>query len=174
MSGAKNADNQWTRDTSKFIDDSSDEYYALWWLLLQARRSAYTLREKEVNRYGLTPENVAVLFAIQAIGPEATPAEISRWILRKPNSTSGLLNRMERNGLITKSKDLRKKHMVRVVITEKGRLAYEKSARRESIRYLFGGLSEEERQQGKAFLLKLRDRATEELGTTSKPIYPLL
>jgi len=73
------------------------------------------------------------LFVVQSTRERATPSEISRWLLREPHSTSGLITRMEKDGLVTKVDDLERKNMLRVAMTEKGREAYEKSTDRESI-----------------------------------------
>ncbi len=100
--------------------NNMDKDYALWWLILQTRRSMHKARARELFRFGITPEEAAVLFVVSRIGDTATPAEISRWILREPHSTSGLLERMRKDGLIYKVKDLDKKNLVRVLINEKG------------------------------------------------------
>ena len=151
---------------------STDQDYKLRWLILQTRRAMYRARTIELFKYGITPEQAAGLFVVQAIGPRATPAEISRWLLREPHSISGLLNRMQKEGLITKAKDLERKNWVRVAMTEKGRQAYSQSTKRESIHRILTALSEKECQQIRTCLEKLRNKALEELGTASQPPLP--
>lgn len=128
----------------------------------------YRAREKELFQIGLTPEQAAVLFVVQSTGPRVTPADISRYLLREPHSVSGLLSRMEKDGLIKKVKDLERKNLVRVALTEKGEDAYRQSSKRESIHRIMSGLSKEERQQVRASLEKLWNKALEELGGDSK------
>ena len=103
----------------------------------------YKARTRELFQYGITPAEAAVLVIVQAIGEKATPAEISRWLFREPHSISGLLARMEKQGLVRKVKDLDRKNLVRVVITEKGQQAYQQSTKRESIHRIMSSLSEE-------------------------------
>jgi len=152
--------------------NDEDKDYSLWWLLLQARRAMYKVRSRELHKYGVTPEESAVLLVVNTIGDTATPAEISRWILREPHSTSGLLERMRKKGLIDKSKDLDRKNLVRVVLTDKGRKALQDSSGRESVYKILSYLSLEERQQMTSLLIKLREAAFEELGTFEVPSFP--
>ena len=150
----------------------TDKDYALWWLILQARRAMHKARSRELLKYGVTPEETAVLFVVITIGDEATPAEISRWILREPHSTSGLLERMRKKGLIDKTKDLDRKNLVRVVLTEKGRKTLQESAGRESIYNILSKLSLKERRQLTSVLIKLRKATIEEVGAFEVPPFP--
>lgn len=144
-------------------NSSEDRDYNLWVLLHQTRDATYNAREKELRQYGISLMEAAVLFIIQAIGDEATPAEISRWLFRKQHSVTALLVRMEKRGLVKKTRDLARKNMVRVTITEKGTQAYSNSANRDSIHKIMSTLSEEEHGQLSASLLKVRDVALKEI-----------
>ena len=141
----------------------TDRDYELWVLLLQARDVLFNAREKELRQYGISAMEAAALFIIQAIGDGATPTEISRWMIRAPHTISALLDRMEKKGLVRKSKDLDRKNLVRVSLTEKGKEAYNNSARRELIYSIISALSNEERQQLSKSLQTLRDRALKEI-----------
>ena len=79
---------------------------------------------------------------------------------------------MERKGLVRKVKDLRRKNLVRVVLTEKGHKAYKRAIKRELVHRVLSVLSEEEHQQLRACLQKLRDKAFEEIGVAYKPPFP--
>lgn len=149
----------------------NDLDYELWVLILHTRRSMRRLREKELFRYGITPERSGVLYAVHVIGERATPAEIARFLLREPHSISSLINRMEAEGLVKKVKDLDRKNMVRVVLTNKGHEAYKQTAKRDSIHEVMSTLSEEERKLLRALLGKLCRKTLKELGVTRKPIF---
>jgi len=148
---------------------SVDEDYNLWVLLHQTTDAVLRARQKELDQYSISFIEVGVLVVIQAIGEKATPSEISRRIFREPHSVSALLNRMEKRGLLTKTQDLDRKNMVRVSITEKGRQAYDKSTRRKSIYRIISSLSEEDCQQLRSCLEKLRNKAFKELVEEHKP-----
>lgn len=156
---------------SNHLDDT-DVDYSLWWLIVHMRRAMYKARAKELFQYGITPEEAAVLFIVKAIGRQATPAEISRWLLREPHSTSGLINRMEKKRLIRKVKDLKRKNMVRVAITEKGQQSYTQSSKRGSVHRIMSALDGDECQQMWKYVRKLRDKAFEEIGVVRKPPFP--
>ncbi len=152
---------------SKF--PSKDQDYELWWLILHLRRAMHKIRARELFQYGITPEQAAVLSVVQAIGDEAKPVEIARYLLREPHTISGILSRMQEEGLLRKVKDLDRKNLVRVVLTEKGRKAYKQSTKRESIHRVMSCLSEEDHQQLRVPLEKLCRKALEELGVGRKP-----
>jgi len=136
-----------------------DEDYRLWVLLHQAKDTIFAAREVELRQYGTSPMHAAVLFIMQAIGSEATPTKIAQWLLRSPNTASDLLDRMERAGLVRKTRDLDRKNVIRVTITDKGRQDYNDSTKLESIHRIMSCLSNEERQQLRPILQKLRDEA---------------
>ena len=140
-----------------------DQDYDLWVLLNQAQNLMMNARDIELTEYGTTAMQAAVLFITNAVGEETIPAEISRWLLRKPATISGLLDRMEKSGLVERVKDLPKKNLVRIRITEKGKQAYKQSLKRESLHKIMSCLSDEERQNLASMLVKLRNRATEVL-----------
>ena len=142
---------------------SADRDYELWVLLHQTRDAIYKAREKELARFGLSSITAAALFIVEAINVPATPAEISRWLFREPHSVTGLLNRMEKQGLVRKTKDLEKKNLVRVTLTDKGREAHELSSHRAVIHRILSVLSEEQRQQLTSCLQTLLDMALGEL-----------
>jgi len=136
----------------------TDQDYRLCVLLHQTRDAINRARNKELCRFGISTIQAAVLFIIKAIGEQATPAEISRWLLQEPHSVSGLLSRMEKEGLLKKTKGLDRKNMWRVCLTEKGQNAYRQSIKRESIHTAMSPLSANEHQQFESYLRKVRDQ----------------
>ncbi len=150
----------------------SDQDYLLWVMLHQTTDAIVLGRDKELKRYRISTIEAAVLFSVQSIGDKATPAEISRWLLRKPHSVSGLLKRMEKKGLIRKTKDLTRKNLVRVSLTEKGKHAYYHSTDRKFIHKVMSALTEEERQQLKLYLERLRSITIKHIGMKYQPHFP--
>ena len=119
--------------------------------------------ERELSKYGLTLAKSGVLLFVHSMGDRVTPGEIARWLHREPHSVSGLLVRMETEGLIKRKKDMPGKNHVRVVLTKKGLQAYEKTLDRQQIYRIMSVLSEEERKQLGLYLEKIRDKIYEEL-----------
>ena len=143
---------------------TEDEDQDLWLLLTHARYAVFRAREKELLRYGVSPEQMGLLFVVQALGNRATPATIARHILRQPHTVSALVDRMARRGLVKKVKDLDRKNLVRVVMTEKGQKAYEFSTKRGPIHRIMNTLTTEEKLELKAYLKKLLTKARKEIG----------
>ena len=141
-----------------------NQYYELWVLLQQASDAMFEARENELREYGITAMQAAVLYIVKAIGDEATPAQVSRWILRKPHSVSGILQRMEKAGLVKKTKDLTRRNLIRVTMTDKGRQALSQSMKRKSFQRILSSLSENERQQLRAQLRTVRNKGLKEIG----------
>ena len=149
-----------------------DQDYDLWVLLNQVQSLMMNARDTELMEYGTTGMQAGVMFIINAVGEEIIPADISRWLLRKPATISGLLDRMEKAGLIQKARDLPRKNLIRIRLTEKGKQDYKKSLKRKSIHKTMSCLSEEERQQLAPILLKLRNSVTKVLRYREKGPYP--
>lgn len=151
---------------------SDDEYYKLWVLLHQARDLILKARTRELSQTDLSFIEASVLFVLTNANATVTPAEMSRWLLREIHSTSMLLQRMADKGLITKTKNLHHKHLIRLTLTEKGRLAYEQTMKRDTVHRLLSCLSESERKQLDASLRKLRAAAANDLGIKHEFRYP--
>ena len=152
--------------------DPTDEDYNLWLFLAQVRAVMFKARQKEVSRYGITAGQASVLFVINALGDRATPAEISRWLFLKSHSVSAILNRMEKQGLVKRAKDLPKRNLVRVALTEEGREIYVNCTKRESMHKIMASLDSNLRQQLMGCLEKLRDATLKYLGEEWEMPFP--
>lgn len=148
--------------TKYFVAEDDDQ--DLWLLLTHARYSIFRAREKELQRYGISPEQAGLLFAVQAMGNKATPGALSRHLLRQPHTVSALIDRMAKRGLIRKVNDFDHKNWVRVEITEKGQKAYEQSTKRGPIHRIIGSLSPEEKKKFRQNLEMIFAKARKEIG----------
>ena len=149
-----------------------DQDYELWVLLQQSCDAMTRARENEVREFGISAMQAAALFCIKGIEGPATPAEISRWLFREPHTVSGLLQRMENQGLVKKVKDLERKNMIRIIITEKGEKAYQQSKKLKVIRTVLSSLSAEQKDIIRPYLETLRNMALQELGLKYKLPFP--
>jgi DNA-binding MarR family transcriptional regulator len=143
---------------------NEDEFMELYFLFARARYLSFRAREKELERYNLTPEQSQVLLIAHALDNKGTPAEISRNLVRQPHTISALVNRMAKKGLVSKVKDLERKNMVRVVLTKKGAEALEISTKGGSIRRILGVLNGRERQEFHEYLERIMLKSRDELG----------
>ena len=143
---------------------SSYDADLLWVMLHQSRDAIFKLRERELRGYGITATQASILFTIVEIGGNPTAAEISRHLIRESHSVSTILSRMEKQGLVTKENDIKRKNLVRVSLTEKGRYLYQEAAKRKSILKIISKLPSAECEQLILSLQKLRDMAVKDLG----------
>lgn len=130
----------------------------LWHQLRVARSLALEMRNQELKDLGITRCQALLFFAMRSAGEKATIAELARWTGQKPHGLSALVGRLEAQGLVERVRDLERKNLVRVQLTEQGRVAYEAAAQQDSINTFFNSLSDEERQcLGRALDVLIRD-----------------
>jgi len=151
-----------------------DRDFASWVTIVRTRDAIYRNRVKELYKFNLSARQTAVLNILLALGGEATPTEISWWGLREQNSTSNFLKRMERDGLVKRVKDLDRKNLIRVVITEKGREAVNNAKKLKVIHKIMSSISDDEHRQLRTILEKLWYKALKELGKDKRPVFPSL
>jgi len=154
------------RTKKDILETSLDEFFTLWVLIAQTKDALLGVREREYYGYNIKNERRAVLFAIAALGGQAAPVEIARFLFRKINSVTEMLKRMEKQGLIKKLASSGRSKVI-VKLTEKGRSIYVQSLQNTSDKRLLSVLSNNEREHLKEYLLKLRSEAARELGIQS-------
>ena len=138
-----------------------EEARALTMLIGQVSSSLYRARENELRPLGIPMMHSAVLWALKVMDRPATPAEISRMLLRRHQTVLQLLSRMEKQGYVAVHRGPRKGGPVEVVMTDKGREAVDLAWEREQVvAEILTSLSAEERHTLKALLQRLRDRAS--------------
>ncbi len=139
-------------------------------LIGQVSSGLYRARKHELRPLGLPIMHSAALWALRVLDRPATPAEISRMIMRRHQSVLQLLSRMEKQGYVTLERGPRKGGPVKVTMTEKGREAVDLAWEREKVvAEIVSSLSEEERDSLRALLEKLRDKAS---AVVSRPVFP--
>jgi len=138
-----------------FLDSSYNLYALIYLTQVALFRARYT----EVKELGITSMEAALLLVTDGLGEKATPAEISRWMMRRRPTVSGLLDRMERNGLVIREGYDHNKKLKKVVMTEKGREALDLAKIKNIWHTIMGSLSDEEYGQLWSLLEKLKDKA---------------
>ena len=151
---------------------SVDIETALWLLLMRTSRVIGRARERELLGGSVSAQGFAILLTILRQGVKATPAAISRETVLEPNTISQQLTRMEKDGLITRVKDLERRNQVRVQITEKGYYGFFKAAKRPITKKIMSVLSTEEKEFLWGVLARLRQKALAELHAKTTGVYP--
>ena len=143
-----------------------DQDYLLWALLNQVNSAMVVAREKELEPFGISAIQAGAMIVIGA-GNEPVPIkEISRWLFRKHHTTSSLISRMEKQGLVKKLRNQPRKGMVGVVLTDEGKdILRRQNEQRLAIHRIVSALTEEERDMIIELLMKLREKALDEIKT---------
>lgn len=151
----------------RYLFDIPSLNMSLWVLLDQTGDLVAKARELELRHFKLTRAQAAILYILIFEDKGLTISEISNWNMREPNSVLSLVNRMEGRGLLKKTRAPGRDKIV-INITEAGSKLY-KALTRQSIEMIFSALTEEEKQQFKTCLFKVRGKSRELLGMDFKP-----
>ncbi|MFO7997029.1 MAG: MarR family winged helix-turn-helix transcriptional regulator [Dehalococcoidia bacterium] len=95
-----------------------------WMLLHRTRDLFFRCEDQVVAGFGLTAEQYSVLLAIEYLDAPVRATDVGRWLERKVNSVSMIVDRMVKAGLVTRERDLPDRRAVRLVITGKGDRAF--------------------------------------------------
>jgi len=107
------------------INSEREEKTLKLWLLLRRVGDALGLcHDLLYSKYGITWEQVSVLGAIKSRGP-LRPSDLALILERTANSTSMLVDRMVKAGLVRRTRDRKDRRVVTVSLTEKGKAGVE-------------------------------------------------
>lgn len=123
----------------------------------------YRIRQQELKKVNLTPEQAITILNIHFLGERATASELARYSFRERASMAEILSRLEKNGLIIKTPDKHRKNVMRIRLSARGEEFHRKALKINSIKSIINTLSEEEREQLWLLLDKLKDQALRKL-----------
>jgi DNA-binding MarR family transcriptional regulator len=139
--------------------EKSNPDYLLWRSLSSTyRRINYTL-EKPLKRLGLTSDTEGILNLVFMLNNCASPTQIGRMALRKPQTITSRLNVMIKKGLLVKTRNDFKRNTFRVSMTEKGEQVFQKSRTLKRYSQIMGVLPEEKRRIFEECLMALREHS---------------
>ena len=153
-----------------------DPFLRSWVLMGQAFEAACRALEVELVQYRMTVPQYNVLMLLDCCTVPLSPGQISSYVFREKHTVSTLLSRMEKAGLIEKTKDGDDDRVVKAQITPKGRLVLKKvmsPAMRYARELMNTCFTEEEVKQWDRHLRKLRDHSLQELGQEIEPLPPI-
>ena len=148
-------------------DDNLLSDYSIWGLFADTMECIARARTMELTKYGLTREQSHVLRIIYEMERPVTMYEIATHVLRKHNSVSTIIKRMERNKLV-KCTRLSGDRQYQISLTAKGRELFRKMPTN-SITMAFSSLSSEEKKAFVASLDKLYTGVRDMLGLDYQP-----
>jgi DNA-binding MarR family transcriptional regulator len=139
-------------------------------LLDQTNDIIYRAEELELGKFNVSLAQVKVMYIIakSTSANGVSLADLSKLMLREPNSVTTLIQRMEKAGLV-KKKRVKKENKIFVTITEKGRDLIFNRITQESMYAIASSLTNEEIQNLRTYLNKLREKGRQVLGLDLKP-----
>jgi DNA-binding MarR family transcriptional regulator len=136
---------------------SGNDVFSVWMLLDYAKFSVSRLRDYEVSKTGITPEQAAILQILDRREGKSSIDEIAFAWMRRENSVLTLVRRMEKLGLVNIIK-YPKRRELEIVTTDKGREICSQITRI-SIESVFSVLSSEEIKMLSLYLRLVLGRA---------------
>ncbi len=122
----------------------------------------------ELKNFRVTQPQVTILTMLSREDRPVTLDELANWSLKEFSSVFTLINRMEKNGLVKKTKK-NNDAKTYVTLTKKGSVLYHQKVTERSIRAIFDTLSEDEKKQIDVLLKKLRNHTRDLLGLDFRP-----
>jgi len=154
------------------MTESTDFSFALWQLVLRTSHVMRRARQRELNQFGITSRNSAVLSTIMRLREEATLSKIAQQLVLEVHSMSAQLTRMEKDGSIIKVKDRKRKNLMRIVVTNKGYESFIKGMEKITINSIMSKLTKEEQQNLWVIMAKIREQSMIDLGKENQNLYP--
>jgi DNA-binding MarR family transcriptional regulator len=140
---------------------------SLFVLFDQTRDTLIHAVELELKQSETSFAQCHILYVLAQKKNGMTQGDLSKWLLRNLNTVSTLINKMEKEGLVKKTKN-KEDGKVYITLTQKGSEAWDEVSER-AIFLTFSALSEKEKEQFKVLLEKLRTEARNILGLDFKP-----
>jgi len=138
-----------------------DQKLQTWMLCHQTYDSVFKCEEAVFAREGLTTQQHAVLMAIKYIDKPVTVSDVAHWLDRNPNGISTIVDRMEKDRLVKRVRDLRDRRSVRLTMTRKGKEILEQATMSgwELVEEIMSCLSDEDLCTLNGMLEKMREKA---------------
>ncbi|MFC2017750.1 MarR family winged helix-turn-helix transcriptional regulator [Chloroflexota bacterium] len=141
-----------------------DGDFKIWSIFNQASEAAIKTIDNELFRnLEISYIQLGVMYVVKNSSNRLSPTEISRVLLREPHTMAALINRMEKQGLIKKTKDHRMKNIKRISLTRKGEEFYTKAMAVGTPSQLLSCLSPEEKESLRVCSEKIRNEALRHL-----------
>jgi DNA-binding MarR family transcriptional regulator len=153
-----------TRNNKSKLDSYTRNLFVI---LDQTRDTLIRAVELELKQCKTNFAQTRILYVLTQKKNGMTQGDLSEWLLRNLNTVSTLISKMEKEGLVRKTKN-KEDGKVYVTLTQKGSEEWDKVGER-AIFLTFAVLSEEEKEQLKVLLKKLRTEARNILGLDFKP-----
>ena len=129
-----------------------------WLLIHQSHRLLERNENAILSKFGLTVQKHAVLFALKTLPGPLKVIDVAKWLDRNPNGISMLVDRMEKDGLLSRTLDNTDRRATRLEMTLKGEDLYDQSTEllTQLQKDIFHHLSKEELEMLSTILAKVQ------------------
>jgi DNA-binding MarR family transcriptional regulator len=136
-----------------------------WLLIHQCHRLLSRAENASFAQVDLTTRKHAVLFALRNLKSPVTVTDVAHWLDRNPNGISMLVDRMVKDGLVNRIKDMPDRRSVRLEITLKGEKAIIDGNKitRKVYKKIFSGITNDDFIKISGILEKIRFRSLDYL-----------
>jgi len=148
----------------------ADREYTLVAQIMQVSDILVKVRERELLPQNLSATAASILFLVDAMGDNVTPARISRMLLREPHSISGILMRMEKQGLIKRTKNMERRNLIRITLTAKGEKALKQAMKLDGTLCVLSRLTAAQQKELRATLTALKEAGMKKLHLSPKAL----
>jgi DNA-binding MarR family transcriptional regulator len=151
----------------EFVDQALTTYI----LVRQAWLAINRYAEARLAKVGVTPEKFLVLWTCRDYPGPLIPAEIARISHRENQTIAGLLNRMEKEGLVERIPKRRGHPFTEVKITAKGNKLLDAALPvfKSTVSDLVGNMPGQKQKECQAWHRELRDKALDKLHLVAEP-----
>jgi DNA-binding MarR family transcriptional regulator len=142
--------------------------YRLWVVFHQTYDLVTRCKENLFFKTEITDQQHLVLWLMEfysdVVDGPITISDLAGLLFRSMNSTSSIINRMKKNGLIEKARDLPDERAIRLIMTPKARKILKECSKPTTAltKGLFSGLSDEEMKTLISMLRKIKIQAKKE------------
>lgn len=142
----------------------------VWSLFQQTYLLAFRHLEQVTNRVGLSHSQAAALGVLSAANRALPLSQLARYLTQEAQSTTELADRLERRGLVQRTRDARDRRLVLLELTPAGRELYAQiqPSMAEGGDQVFAALSARDRATLAALLQPVRERTAALLGIDQK------
>ena len=147
----------------------------VWSLFQQTYLLSFRHLEQLTSREGLSHSQAAALGVLNATDRPLPLSHLARYLTQEAQSTTELADRLERRGLVRRTRDARDRRLVLLELTPEGRATYERiqPGIAEGGEQLFCSLNPRDRAKLAGLLKPVRDRAASLLGFDEKRLRTL-
>jgi len=131
-----------------------------WILLHQTYNLVSKVEEKVFVQLGISPQQYCILMVMRYMQGPATVKAISNWLDRSGNTISIMLDRLEKDKLVRRTRSLSDRREVRVVLTNKGKEIVDQATLLgwELIQHILNGTPEEDLESLQKIMETIRER----------------